>query len=346
MQISDAQGSISGARVKEKVPPVVVLEGEEKFLKEEEISALRASIEAQFGSAEFLELDGNSATPALVLDEVRTYPLFGGGKLAILRNAQTLLEEGGELFKNYLGSPSKFSCLVLDLEKLDRRTSFGKAASGAGIVKTCAPVPEREVAAWLIAHAQRVHGKKLRAEDARLIVEFVGCDLSLLANEMEKLASVSADSPAIEREKIESIVVRGRARDLFALSNAIERKDAKSALSLLIEIMTQGALQRDLSVEHDPARIQEQVINVLRWSMNRLIRANLLLSRGVAEDEVAQKLRISPYFADAFFASLERFPEAECLRCHSEIVSADLSLKSEDREAESVLTALVLSLCR
>jgi DNA polymerase III delta subunit len=332
--------------VTEKITPLVVLEGEEKFLKDEEISSLRAFLGSQHSNVEVSEFDGNQVSTASVLDEVRTYPLFRGGKLVILRNAETLLGQDGELFKKYLDSPSAFSCLVIDLDRLDRRTSFGKAAQAARIVKTCSPLPEKEVPTWLIARAQREHGKKLRAEDARLIVEFVGGDLSLLAAELEKLASVSADSPVIEREKIESIVARGRPRDLFSLANAVERKDAKTAVGLLIEIVMQGALQRNQTVEHDTTRIQEQIINVLRWTINRLIRANLLLSKGVSGDEVAQKLRVSPYFADSFFAALRRFPEAECLRCHSEILRADLSLKSEDREPESVLTALVLSLCK
>ena len=125
-----------------------------------------------------------------------------------------------------------------------------------------------------------------------------------------------------------------------------ERKDAKSAVGLLIEILTQGARQRNSTVERDVGRIQEQVINVLRWTVNRLLRANFLLGKGVSQEEVAQRVRVSPYFADSFFAGLARFPESECFRCHSEIVAADLSLKSEDREPESVLTALVLSLCR
>lgn len=330
----------------EKVTSLVVLEGEEKFLKEEEISSLRALHGEQHSNLQVFEFDANEVSTASVLDEVRTYPLFRGKKLVILRNAETLLGQDGELFKKYLDSPSAFSCLVIDLDRLDRRTSFGKAAVAAKIVKTCAPLPEQKVPAWLIARAQKVHGKKLSTEDAKLIVDFVGGDLSLLAAELEKLASLSVDSPVIERKKIESIVVRGRARDLFTLANAVERKDAKTAVGLLVEIMMQGALQRNSTIERDPARIQEQIINVLRWAINRMIRANLLLNKGVSEDEAAQKLRVSPYFADSFFTGLRRFPEAECLRCHSEIVRADLSLKSEDRDSEGVLTALILSLCR
>ncbi|MFH1422305.1 MAG: DNA polymerase III subunit delta [Planctomycetota bacterium] len=331
--------------MEKKIPPVIILEGEEKFLKDEEISSIYKAFEKTFPCVDTFEFEGNKVSLAIVLDEVRTFSLFQGAKIVIVRDAESLLQENGDIFKQYLESPVKSACLVIDVKKLDGRTSFAKTVKAAKIVKSFTSFSEKDATSWLIQRAELLYHKKLNLDNARLILEFVGSDLSLLSSELEKVVSLSHDN-VIKREEIESIVVRGRARDLFALSNAVERKNSKVAITILMEILTQGALQRDSKIERDINRIQEQIINTLRWVLGRFIRANFMISKGTTREETAKRLGIHSYYTGNFLESLSRFSETECSRCHGEILSADLSLKSEDKDTESVLTKLVLSLCR
>ena len=65
-----------------------------------------------------IELDGERAEPADVFDELRSFAMFGGGKIVILRNAEAFITRYREAIENYVASPSDSATLILRLTSL------------------------------------------------------------------------------------------------------------------------------------------------------------------------------------------------------------------------------------
>src|SRR5947209_3031714 len=83
-------------------PPVVALVGDDIFLQ------LRAigKITEQIGpDAARIDFDGESAQLADVLDELRSFSMFGNHKVVVVRNADELLSRARQSLEEYVASP-------------------------------------------------------------------------------------------------------------------------------------------------------------------------------------------------------------------------------------------------
>ena len=81
-------------------------------------------------------------------------------------------------------------------------------------------------------------GKKIAPEAARLLVSRAGGEARVLASELEKLASYVGDRPNIESKDVLDLVPQTAGEDFFAMTNALETRDAKGLL-LAIEAETE-----------------------------------------------------------------------------------------------------------
>jgi DNA polymerase-3 subunit delta len=333
------------AKMREKA--VVALVGEEDYLKNEELQSVLDYLSSQSGT-ETSEFNAKDATITAILDELRTYPFFNPRRAVVVRHADKLLPEGEELLLRYLESPAPFSTLILLFDSLDGRSRLAKALKKHGREVRFGHMREYQLPQWLSERAFRRYGKKLAPLDAGFMVEMVGVNPGLLDAELSKIASITAESKAISREDVESVVTRGRARTVFKLTESMERKQKVEALELLNDILSQGVYDdRTGSVSVESTGIAPYLLHMLNWSIGRLWKANHLLSGGKSEKEISAELKLHPAFRDKFLDNLRRlWPESECRRCHRELLATDRLIKSSGADrAAAHLESLILKIC-
>ncbi|HYO08337.1 MAG TPA: DNA polymerase III subunit delta [Tepidisphaeraceae bacterium] len=212
------------------VKPVYALVGSDAFLQLQEMGRIFAIVGKDAQRSDF---DGESAQLADVLDELRSFAMFGGGgKLVVIRNADAFITRFRSQLEDYLAEPSSAGVMVLRLNSLPKTQRVYKLIDKVGQIVDCEP--PGEPSKWAIEHAKSAHKVTLAPDAARLLSELIGNDLGRLDTEIAKLA-LFADTSGGGGGKITADVVTGnvaftREREMWDLTNAMAGGNTTEAL--------------------------------------------------------------------------------------------------------------------
>jgi DNA polymerase-3 subunit delta len=209
--------------------PVYLLHGDEDVLKDEAVRALLdaavdpAARDFNFDSRFAADLDAETFNAL-----VNTPPMLAERRAVVLRGVDQLGKRKSKLrdeLLHYVSAPNPTTLLVLvagagedpDAELARRATTVALAALE----------PER-VPRWVTHHAAKL--KLTLAPDAvDLLIAAVGNDLSALARELEKLASLAGDRPATAADVTALVGVRRGETAHDLVEAALERRAARAA---------------------------------------------------------------------------------------------------------------------
>lgn len=113
--------------------PVYALIGEDAFLQLQKIDALLRQLGPD---AQRIDSDGEQAELADVFDELRSFAMFGGSKILIMRNADAFLSRFREQLENYVANPSSGSTLVLHSVHCRPTSGFIRPSPRSGGLKS------------------------------------------------------------------------------------------------------------------------------------------------------------------------------------------------------------------
>ena len=165
------------------LPAVVALVGPDAFLQ---LQGLGEVMRQAGRDAVRVDVDGDHADLASVLDEVRSFSMFGGRKVVVVNPAESFVTKHRERLEDYVSAPSDGATLVLRLATMPATTRLYKAVVKNGRVEKCEP--PKDVAGWIVARGKSAHALAVQPEAARVLADHVGDDLSKLDNELAKLA--------------------------------------------------------------------------------------------------------------------------------------------------------------
>ena len=245
------------ARVKKSgPPPAVLLLGPEAYDRRR----LKEALTAAFPEGSVTQHDLSELTLAETLDDARSLSLFASERLIWIVNAEAVLprgkvssddEEGdgptgdSAPLAAYLKDPTPGVALVFeasrfdfegeDKRKQDRVRKFYSAIPDVIELHRYASHEARREAEALAARA----GFRLDDAALDLLVEALGSDIARIAVEIEKL-SLFAGNRTVTVDDIGALVPDARATNIFALVNAVGRRDRVRALEILDTLTRDG----------------------------------------------------------------------------------------------------------
>jgi len=249
------------ARLKKRdLPPAVLLLGTEAY----ERRRLKQGLTAAFAEGAVAQLDLAELSLAAILDDARALSLFAADRLIWVVNAEAALprtskaveDEEGEsetgssagdaaLLVAYLKDPTPGALLVFeairfdfegeDKRKQDRIRKFFAGIRDVVELRRFAAHEARAEAENLARQA----GFSIQPAALDLLVEALGADLARIAVEIEKLG-LYAGSRTVTTDDIAALVPDARATTIFALVNALGRRDRQRALELLDTLTSEG----------------------------------------------------------------------------------------------------------
>ena len=249
------------ARVKKgTVPPATLLLGPEAYERRRIKSALLATLPADAVS----QHDLGELTLAEVLDDARALSLFTSERLIWIVNAELALPRGRAAADDeddsstgasgagdaaplaaYLKDPTPGVTLVFeairhdfegeDKRKQDRVRKFYAAIPDVVELQKYSPQEARAEAESLIRQA----GFRMEPAALDLLIEALGAEIARVAVEIEKLA-LFAGNRVIGVEDVTALVPDARATTVFALVNALGRRDRARALGILDTLTRDG----------------------------------------------------------------------------------------------------------
>lgn len=256
------------------VSPVYAVIGEDAFLQLQALEdiASRLPKDTQRNTVE-----GASAQLAEVLDDLRSYSLFGGHKLVVMREAGEFVTRYRENLERYLAEPAAASTLVLRLDSLPANQRVYKLIDKLGGIAKCET--PKNLGQWVQQRAKAGHKLAIDKQAADTLADLVGADLGRLDSEIAKLALRFGAGPVSSEQVRESCAFQ-REQQMWDLTNALGGGDVAGALRKWRQL-----LQMDSSAEF---RIFVW-LTILLENLRTICRRRRL---GLADAELGRRLRV------------------------------------------------------
>jgi DNA polymerase-3 subunit delta len=232
---------------------------------------------------------GRENSIATVLDAAYRFPMMSNYQVIIVKEAQEmrdLLTGGGEksMLQTYIENPPKTTILVIcyKYKKLDMRTSLGKKLSKSAVFFESAKLYDNKIPGWIEGYLKD-KGYIIGHKAVALLAEYLGNDLSKIANELSKLMINLSPPAEITVADIEANIGISKDYNIFELQNALGARDMGKSLQI---------------VEYFAANTKDNPFIVCMMSLysyfNKLFIYHSLKDR--SRNNVAAKLGINPFF--------------------------------------------------
>jgi DNA polymerase III delta subunit len=273
-----ASSPSSSTAKKGSIKPVYALVGSDAFLHLQKLAEI---LELAAPGAQRIDLDGERAELAEVLDELRSFAMFGGGKVVVVQNADAFLTRFREQLEEYVAHPSDSATLALRLSSLPSNQRIYKAIAKSGLIESCEPPKPAELVRWITDRAKDAHRVTFAPDGARMLADLIGDDLGRLDNEIAKLA-LSATGGRINPQDIATSVAFQREQQMSEMTNALAAGRPAEALQKWRHL-----IQTDSSAEF-------RAVTWLAIWLTNVRKALAMRKQGMQPFAIAQALRIWP----------------------------------------------------
>ncbi len=218
-----------------KLKPVYLLHGEEPYFIDLISDTIEHSIlsDAQKGFDQSV-LYGKDTDFNTVIGMAKRYPMMSDHQVIIVKEAQNLKWKDDELLLKYLEQPTYSTILVFahKYSKFDKRKKSYKAMEKAGLVLESAKLYEDKVSGWIMEQLAS-NNRKIHPHAAALMAEYLGTDLSKVANELEKLQLNVPQDREIATIDIERNIGISKDFNAFELNSALAKRNSFKAFQIV-----------------------------------------------------------------------------------------------------------------
>lgn len=207
--------------------PIYLLHGEESFYIDQLTSYIETNVLDESTKA-FNQtiLYGKEIDYKTVLDSARRYPVLSDKQVVIIKEAQEL--KTLDKLEPYFQNPLDSTILVLahKHKKLDKRKKFAKVLTSSA--KVCLFESKRlydnQVPNW-ISNFLKDKGVNIKPAAAQLLAEYLGSNLSKIANELNKLLLNLPKGATVDKTLIQKNIGISKDFNVFELQNALGKRD-------------------------------------------------------------------------------------------------------------------------
>ncbi|MEZ4983707.1 MAG: DNA polymerase III subunit delta [Saprospiraceae bacterium] len=208
-----------------KFAPVYFLHGPESYFIDRITDAIEEYALAEHERAfNQTMLYGKDTDHLQVLDAARRFPMMAERQLVILKEAQDM--KNLKDLQTYLEKPTPTTVLVIchKHKKYALNTNFGKAVKAHAVLFESATLYDNQVPDWIGGYLK---DKQLTAspEIRELLAEYLGAELSKVANELDKLALNVPAGATLTAEMVEQHIGVSKDYGVFEFQKALGLRD-------------------------------------------------------------------------------------------------------------------------
>ncbi|MBI4759476.1 MAG: DNA polymerase III subunit delta [Chloroflexi bacterium] len=152
-----------------------------------------------------------------------------------------------------------------------------------GYIKEFPLRKEAELTPWILDQVKE-RGGRITPQAAAALGAFVGPNLRLLTQEIDKLLTAVGGARPVEVEDVEAMVSYAREVDVFSLVDALAYRQGTKALRTLHRLLEEG--------EHPMA-----LLIMITRHFRQLLQVKELSAKGASPDQIAETLRMHPFVA-------------------------------------------------
>ena len=279
-----------------KIAPIYFLMGEEAYY----IDVISDFIESYVLAEEEkgfnqMVLYGKDVTIQDIVSNAKRYPMMAERQVIIVKEAQNLIKTIEQLV-DYAKNPQPSTVLVFNYKykTLDKRKALYKALSKAAVVFESKKIYEDKIPNWIQSFLKSKQ-ISITPKAALMLTEFLGTDLSKIANELNKLEIVVGAKKEITPELIEENIGISKDFNNFELQKALGNLDHKKAYQI-VYYFAQNPKQHPFVL----------TISILYMYFSKLMTLHTVRDRNPST--IAKALGVNPYFVNDYIAVSRNFP--------------------------------------
>lgn len=340
--------------------PVYLVVGEERFLADRVVHALRDAT-MKGGIAGFNEdkFTAGEATVDAVLSAAKMVPMMAKRRFVLARGLERWEgrkgddddedeappakgaegKKGGkdagsplDALADYAKAPIDSTVLVLSATKLHGQRKLMTLAKKENFVVACDPV-SRKALPDVVKSFAKERGHDISFEVADHLAEIAGPELGYVADAVERLSLFVGEGKPITDDAVATMVTRVRSSTVWELLDALARRQLDRALATLADVV-------------DPREGGLKLLGTVAWSVRQLVKLDAALKAGQSLEDAAKSAGVPPFRARDVQATLKSLPRGTLNGWLGLLAEADRALKSSRRPAQAILETMVISMCR
>jgi DNA polymerase-3 subunit delta len=278
-------------------------------------------------------LYGKDTSIDTLLTVAKRFPMMSASQVVILKEAQNLKElssggsdndddgdtqaksNGAAQLLQYIQNPLQSTILVIcyKYKSIDKRKKFLKAATEKGIVFESPKIYENQLITWINKYVAD-NSYKITAQATALLAEYLGTEISKVANELDKLMILLPAGSTITPNDIEKNIGISKDYNVYELQNALGDRDILKANRIINYF---GA-----NLKQNPI---PKTISSLVFFFSRILKFHFLPDK--SKPNVAKVLGMNPYFVDAFVKAAKNYPPKKVVEIISLLRETDMKSK-------------------
>jgi DNA polymerase-3 subunit delta len=218
--------------------------------------------------------------------------------------------------------------LVLD-EALDASHILVKAAqnSSGQVIQSTLP-KGAGLETWINKRAKSI-GVKIEPDATSLLANFIGPQLRLLANELDKLSIYVGEGATIRADDVRLLSAHVQEARIFDLTDALAQRNRKQALDILHDLLKDG---------EPPLKL----ISTITSQVRSLLIVKDLAQKGLRSSQIAAAAGMAPFVAEKALRQIGKFSPAQLESAYRQLLATDTALKRSRMSPEMALDLLVV----
>ncbi|HRH66215.1 MAG TPA: DNA polymerase III subunit delta [Bacteroidia bacterium] len=329
--------TIIGELKKKIYKPVYFLQGEEPYYIDQIASYIETEVLSE-SEKEFNQtvVYGKELDLLTLISYAKRYPMMSNYQVVIVKEAQDIKDlsekkesataaaasgknakksNPREHFLEYLQKPTHSTILVMcyKYKTIDKRTKIAKTLEQAGIVFESKKLYPNQVTPWVNQYVLS-KGHRINPRAAMLISEYLGDDLSRIANEINKLLLNLKPGDEISARLVEENIGISKEFNVFELHKALGNRNILKANQIVNYF---GANPKSNPIQF--------TIPQLFAYFQKILTLHSLADK--SKNNVASVLGINPYFVQDYETGAKAYSRDHCIRNIGFIRDYDLRAK-------------------
>ena len=274
--------------------PIYFLMGEETYFIDKISDYISDNVltDAEKGFNQTI-LYGKDTEPHNIIANARRFPMMSNHQVIVVREAQNIKKI--EELESYAKNPLNSTILVINYKykTLDKRKTFAKLIDQKGVLFEAKKIYDNQLPAWIISYLKN-QNYTIAPQAAAMLSEYLGADLSKVANELDKLIISLPAGTQITPDHIEKNIGISKEFNVYELQNALGERNLLWA-NRIVNYFGANPSSNPMPV----------IITGLFSYFSKILNYHFLEDK--SQNNVASVLQVHPFFVKTYVAAARNY---------------------------------------
>ena len=302
---------------------IVAFVGDNGQAREQAAKEFVAGFAGVHGTMAIDRLDGETLEMVQLIDAISTLPFLSQRRLVVLRNLslnKTLTDNLAHITDNTADTTD----LVIIENHIDGRSKYLSNLKNLADVREFEHLEGDALIKWIVEQTMLLGGQ-ITFETAQALVDRVGTNHQLLANELQKLILYN---PKISTLSIQLLTTYNPQSSIFTMLDAAFAGNMSEALKLYTEQRAQGM---------EP----QAILGMITWQLSAL--AIVKTAGSISVQEIAENSKLSPFVVRKNLVTARRITEKKLVNLFERAIKIDKQMKTTTINPDDAVQSLILA---